>query len=118
MKGQKNQKKVSLAKQLGKEEYNKRSRYEKNFKFKKRLQNEPRFGPSSIIETPDRRLLIVQEKRANNKKHIDDVKVIQSNLDNHVEAGVKVIEQLQTHDKTDLVQKFIQQMQTSRKVEQ
>ena len=67
MKGQ--VKKEDYTKQLKDADYKRVAEFEKNFKFKKKLQKEPRFGNCSIIQNPKtNQLIVVKEKRANDKK--------------------------------------------------
>lgn len=57
-----------MAMSLKDADYQKSSRYEKNFKHKKKLKD-PRFGPISIIQIPQtKELLAVVEKKVNSKK--------------------------------------------------
>ena len=57
-----------MAMSLKDADFNKSSRYEKNFKHKRKLKD-PRFGPISVIQIPKtQELLAVVEKKVNAKK--------------------------------------------------
>ena len=82
MKGQ--VKNVDYTKQLKDIDYKRVSEYEKNFKFKKKLQKEPRFGNCSIIQNPKtNQLIVVKEKRANDKKEAARLIMNARKLKNH-----------------------------------
>jgi hypothetical protein len=69
MKGQVKVENEDFTKMLKDADYQKVSELEKTFKFKKNIPKEPRFGNCSIIQDPrTNQLVVVKERRANDKK--------------------------------------------------